>query len=365
MPDYNRDFLTQDAAGERTLERLLALRNRLDDPTHGVPQRTQEDTLLLATWNLRDFDKPTFGRRSEEALHYLAEVVARFDLIALQEIYRDLEALERLIRLLGQNWKYLVTDTGEGQAANNERLAFLYDTRKVQFAGLAGEVVLPPIKIDGELHPPRQLVRTPYLAGFRSGWTDFILCTVHILYGSSSPNNPERIEEIRQLARFLKNRSTDPATWSRNLIILGDFNIFKTDDITMQALTDEGFFIPDELMSIPGSNVPKNKHYDQIAFRIRPDRLDTTGRAGVFDLFEVVYRSEDEALYIEEMGERYHTTSRGKPRKDPSRYYRTYWRTHQISDHLPMWVELRINYTEPYLNRLLQKRQESADSGPE
>ena len=67
MPFYNRDFLVKDPAGERTTERLLALRARLRDPLHGVPKRTQEDTLLLATWNLRDFDKPAFGRRSDEA----------------------------------------------------------------------------------------------------------------------------------------------------------------------------------------------------------------------------------------------------------------------------------------------------------
>jgi hypothetical protein len=114
--------------------------------------------------------------------------------------------------------------------------------------------------------------------------------------------------------------------------------------------------IPPELQSIPGTNVAKDKYYDQIAFRVRPGRLDTTGRAGVFDLFEVVYRDEDEALYVAEMGERYHTTTKGVARDEKGKrsYYRTKWRrTHQLSDHLPMWIELRINYTEPYLQRLL------------
>lgn len=355
MPYYDRTFLTQHPAGARTLKGLLELRARLDDPEHGVPRRTQEDTLLLATWNLRDFDKPTFGRRSDEAMHYIAEVASRFDLLALQEVYRDLEGLERLMRLLGRHWDYLVTDTGEGASANDERLAFLYDTRKVHFAGLAGELVLPPTEIDGERRSPRQFARTPYIAGFRSGWTDFVLCTVHILYGSSDRDHPERVEEIRQLAKFLKDRSTDPAAWSRNIIALGDFNIFRTSDMTMQVLKNEGFIIPDELQKIPGSNVPKNKHYDQIAFRVRPGRLNTTGKAGVFDIFEVVYRDGDEERYVEEMGARYRTTSTGEPRQNPSRYYRTYWRTHQISDHLPMWIELRINYTEPYLQRLLEE----------
>ena len=357
MPFYNRDFLIKDPAGERTTERLLALRARLRDPLHGVPKRTQEDTLLLATWNLRDFDKPAYGRRSDEAIHYIAEIVAHFDLIAIQEVYRNLEGLQRVMQLLGSTWDYLITDTGEGMAANDERLAFVYDTRKVRFAGLAGELVLPPFEMDGVIHHPRQLARTPYIAGFRSGWTDFVLATVHILYGGSNPNLPERVEEIRQLAKFLKNRSVDPGAWSRNLIVLGDFNIFNRNDVTMAALIEEGFVIPPELQRVPGTNVPKNKYYDQIAFRVRAERLETTGNAGVFDLFEVVYRDEDEHIYAKEMGERYRTTSDGKPRDNPSQYYRTYWRTHQISDHLPMWVELRINYTEPYLERLIEEAQ--------
>ena len=120
-------------------------------------------------------------------------------------------------------------------------------------------------------------------------------------------------------------------------------------------LAETGHVTAEELQEIPGSNVSQNKLYDQIAFRVRPGRLETTGRAGVFDIFEVVYRDDDELLYVDEMGERYHVTSRGDERDDPSRYYKTYWRTHQISDHLPMWVELSINHAEPFLKRLLDR----------
>jgi hypothetical protein len=125
----------------------------------------------------------------------------------------------------------------------------------------------------------------------------------------------------------------------------------------MAALLDEGFVVPPELQRVPGTNVPQNKYYDQIAFRVREDRLNTTGKAGVFDIFEVVYRDEEEQLYVPDMGPRYFTTGNGEPRENPTQYYRTYWRTHQISDHLPMWVELRINYTEPFLERLLEDAQ--------
>ncbi|MEZ4849611.1 MAG: hypothetical protein R3B93_13535 [Bacteroidia bacterium] len=38
----------------------------------------------------------------------------------------------------------------EGSAGNMERMAFLYDTRKVTFGGLASEIVLPPMKVKDE-----------------------------------------------------------------------------------------------------------------------------------------------------------------------------------------------------------------------
>jgi len=371
MPYYNREFFLgserkgwpsstqQHRRALRTVGGLTRLRAQLDD---AIPARTQEDTLLLATWNIREFDSKAYGDRTLEPLHYIAEIIARFDLVAVQEVRRDLNALKRLMEILGRHWSYLVTDVTEGQAGNKERMAYVYDTRKVTFGGLASELVLPPFKIKGDdgkttLSPAQQLARTPFVCGFQAGWTKFLLATVHIVFGKAKANDPARVQEIRQLAQFLRSRTLDRSSWSNNLIVLGDFNIFKREDETMGALEEAGFVIPKELHEVPGTNVPKNKHYDQIAFRVREDRLETTGRAGVFDPFESVYRLDDEQAYAEEIGEPYEVSSKGKRRdaKSKARYFKTYWRTHQLSDHLPMWVELKINYTDPYLSRLGEK----------
>lgn len=348
MPYYNRAFLESDEAGHRTIERLLRLRQRLSKE---VPGRTQEETLLLATWNIRDFDKSSYGYRSEEAMHYIAEVVSRFDLVAIQEVYHDLSGLERLMRLLGRNWKYIVSDVTEGSAGNRERMAFVYDTRKVTFSGVCGELVLPPQKVDGKTIAVDQIARTPYIVGFRSGWTNFLLTSVHIIWGESKAEPDRRVREIEAVAKALKKRSMDKKSWSKNLIVLGDFNIFEPDDATMKALTKHGFRLPEELTTVSYSNAARNRNYDQIMFRVRKDRLTTTGAAGVFDVLDVVYRDDDETTYVPDMGESYLTTTAGAARKNPSSYYKA-WRTHQISDHFPMWVEIRINYTEPYLRRL-------------
>lgn len=337
--------------GRRTAGRLLELREALE---REIPGRDIAGTLLLATWNIREFDSPSYGARLDEPLYYIAEIIDHFDLVAIQEVRDNLDALQRLMGFLGSWWKYLLTDVTEGTPGNRERMAFLYDSRKVRFGGLAGEVVIPPKKSGGHtLEPARQLARTPYLVGFGIDWFKCTICTTHILYGEDDPQDPERLEEIRLLATFLADRAKEDYAWAKNMVLLGDFNIYDTTDSTLKAITDAGFTIPGQLQGHP-SNAQKTKHYDQIAF-IAPeleDRLELS-EAGVFDFYEHVYRSDDQELYAEEMGEGYLRKDDGTERTEQGRtlYYKTYWRTFQMSDHLPMWIRLKTDFGEEYLEQ--------------
>ncbi|MET0242853.1 MAG: endonuclease/exonuclease/phosphatase family protein [Flavitalea sp.] len=354
MPFY-QDIKPNTKEGKRTIERLLKLREKLQAE---IPIKQLESNLLLASWNIREFDSAAYGPRMKEAMYYIAEIISKFDIIAVQEIREDLAALRKLMSLLGSQWSYIMTDITAGKQGNGERLAFIFDSRKVKFGGLAGEMVLPPFeRKDPETgqtiyDPVRQLVRTPYTCGFKAGWTNFQLTTVHILYGNSVANDPERIKEIEAIAASLSKRADGPYEWSNNNVLLGDFNIFKPSDHTYDALLKAGFVIPEELQHLP-SNAIRNKFYDQIAFKVRPNQFDTTGRAGVFDYYQVVYTDADEQIYKEDMEPRYSTTAEGEPRENPSLYYKTYWRTHQMSDHLPMWVEIKIDHTDQYLSTRL------------
>ena len=136
---------------------------------------------------------------------------------------------------------------------------------------------------------------------------------------------------------------------------MGDFNIFTTDGDAFGELLKAKFDIPLELQEFC-TNANRNRQYDQIAFRIQEDRLGTTGKANVFNFFDYVYRLEDENIYVDFMGEKYRKKASGKLRtkKERSTYYKTYWRTHQMSDHLPLWVELNIDYSKQYLERKKQ-----------
>lgn len=345
MPYYAGLKQIADAAvRKRTVDGLKRLRPAL---ATAIPARTATDTLLLATWNIREFDSGKYGFRSDEPYYYIAEILSRFDLIAIQEVRDGLYPIQKLQKLLGSWWDFIVTDVTLGTSGNSERMAYLFDRRKVSFTGLAAELVLP--KDNGAKSEPVQMARSPYIAGFRAGWAYLTLATVHIYYGKGIAVDPRRLAEITAFSKTIAKHAgklsgapqyrPDEPPPPDNLIMLGDFNIFNREDVTMQAITQAGFVVPDQLQDVAGSNVDKNKHYDQIAYFKRLARLKPTGKAGVFDFYEHVYRYGDEAEYANER-----VIKPGRSYKD--------WRTYRMSDHLPMWIEFGVDDGDAYLESL-------------
>jgi hypothetical protein len=345
MPHYTElQSIDDENIRRRSVAGLKRLRSAL---RQAIPPRTVSSALLIATWNIRELDSGKYGFRGDEPYHYMAEIIGRFDLIAIQELRDGLYPLHRLQSLLGQAWGILVTDVTLGAAGNSERMAYLFDRRKVAFTGLAAELVLP--KPRGAAAEPLQLARSPYLAGFRAGWAHFTLATVHIYYGRGRAAPPRRQAEITGLCRTLAThaatlsgapqRHPGAAPEPGNLIILGDFNIFSRDDISMRAIVDAGFHVPAALQELPVSNVAKDKFNDQIAYLTPLAHMQSNGRAGVFDFFEYVYRLEDEGEYAEERAAR------------PGQGFKE-WRTYRMSDHLPMWIEFGIDDADAFLDSM-------------
>jgi endonuclease/exonuclease/phosphatase family metal-dependent hydrolase len=324
---------------QRTADGLLRLKEAFKE--QGVPERVRSSKLLLATWNIREFESGKYGARQREALYYIAEIIDHFDIVAVQEVRDDLRSLERVMDILGGSWDYLLTDVTAGTQGNKERMAFAFDTRKVRFGGLAGEIVVPPVK---KGVPSGQFARTPFMVGFRTGWFKFTICTTHIYYGKSVKDDLQRIAEIRQLAKHLAEAVAEDNAWAKNMILLGDFNIFGVKDETFVALTEPGFQIHPNLLGV-GSNVDQSKHFDQIAF-IAPDLKDRLEdcNAGVFNFYNHVYRTDDAEVYAPEVPK----TKAGNPGRFKD------WRTYQMSDHLPMWIELRVDFSREYLKRIAE-----------
>ncbi|HOX44452.1 MAG TPA: endonuclease/exonuclease/phosphatase family protein [Myxococcota bacterium] len=336
MPFYH-SLNSKRAEDRRTAEGLIRLRTALRAE---VPAKTLDSKLLLASWNIREFGGTKSGGREPEPLFYLAEVISAFDLVAVQEVRGNLDALDRLMNILGGWWKYLVTDVTQGQAGNAERLAFLYDERKVRFGGLAGELAGPSVKKGSKLVLPKAFARSPYLVGFRAGWFKFSLVTGHLYYGASKPDDPQRLEEMKDLVKLLKARVKDKDHWARNVILLGDFNIFSDEDETFKEL-EKAFDAPAAISGLK-TNVDRTKPFDQIAFlSSNKDNKIDNAQGGVFDFYKHVYRDGEEKAYKQSNAKRYRT-----------------WRTYKMSDHLPLWTEVAIDFGDEYLGKKAAKPNE-------
>ncbi len=336
MPDYKSIDSNTDA-GRRTAERLMVLKLELDK---SIPAKTVDPTLLLATWNIREFGGTKSGGREDEPLFYIAEIISRFDIVAVQEVRDNLDALDKLMEILGSWWKYLVSDVTLGAQGNNERHAYIYDTRKISFGGMAGELV-PEMRKgeDGALTSDFAFSRTPYIAGFKAGWFKFTLCTQHFYYGEAKPDDPQRLKEARTIVRLLKKRMESKDAWAGNAVLLGDFNIFSTADETFQAIEKEKFAIPAKLKGTY-TNAIQDKPFDQIAFLARDvEKQLGLARAGTFPFFDHVYRNSDWQIY--------------QPNTTEAKYKQ--WRTFKMSDHLPLWVELYVDFGDDYLKCKMEK----------
>ncbi|UCE08186.1 MAG: endonuclease/exonuclease/phosphatase family protein, partial [bacterium] len=169
------------------VEDIVRLRRRIERSQ--LPAKMIDRNLIIGTWNIRNFggiyerwdENQGSPKRNLRAMAYIAEIVRRFDVIAIQEVKWDTSAIRMLLgEFLGPNWGLIISDVSAGPKGNAERLAFIYDKRRVEPSGLAGEIVLPPT---AEGDPVQQFDRTPYIVGFQSVGEGFALLTAHIKYG--------------------------------------------------------------------------------------------------------------------------------------------------------------------------------------
>src|SRR5205085_6871242 len=155
------------------------------------------------------------------------------------------------------------------------------------------------------------------------GWKfTVLLATVHLFFGSDQKKDMDRRAlETFAVARWADREATSKTGFTRNLVVLGDFNMPKADpaDPLYQALTRRGLQVPAHSSQV-GSSIASDAHYDQIAFFPGDVKNAFSGSMGVFDYDQVLFPDLFQA--------------RGA--KD----YKTFAKYH-ISDHRPMWMEFR------------------------
>ncbi len=100
---------------------LAVLNASLDEK---IPAKKDNENLLIATWNIRMFGSVTKQwdsgnkscKRNFRAIWVISEIISRFDVIAVQEVMGNLRGLRVLMRCLGEEWSFLMTDITLGDA---------------------------------------------------------------------------------------------------------------------------------------------------------------------------------------------------------------------------------------------------------
>lgn len=310
---------------------LLALKERIDAAK--IPSSKLDETANIAVWNIREFGKV---RRTLPALHYIAEILGQFDLVALVELRDNLSDMAKVMTFLGPSWQIVYSDWIDDSGGNKERTAFLFDRRAVVFNGLAAEIDAPRLKDGTEWLAPQSFWRAPYMCSFRSGNFDFLAIAMHARWGESIEG---RRAELQMLAEWIDTRFRSKYVEDNDLLVLGDFNIPKVDDSLFKALTSSGLRIPKELRQLKagdtvvgGSNLGKDARYDQILHRPTvPEHFCNNG--GVLDFY--VDESHIEELF-------------------PGKKYTRDKFTYQLSDHLPVWIQINVDIDTYRLDQLTQ-----------
>jgi endonuclease/exonuclease/phosphatase family metal-dependent hydrolase len=305
---------------------LLVLKERIE--AANIPSSCLDESLNLATWNIREFGKKA---RSAAAVHYIAEILGQFDLIGVVELRDNLRDLQRVLAILGPYWHAVYSDAALDAGGNRERVAYVYDKRQVAFNGLASAAFARRNKQGSEWVPELNWWRPPYMASFKSGNFDFVLLTTHIRWGESEAG---RAPELQALAQWVTDKATlvkrGRKSWDEpDILVMGDFNIPSRKSPLFKALTSGGLQIPTALLKDEfGSNLDRDKRYDQILHLPQyPENF--SNRGGALDF----YQGDHEALF---------------PGLSKTEF------TYQMSDHLPLWLQVRTDIDTQVLDQIIQ-----------
>lgn len=224
------------------------------------------EPVRIASFNIQVFGKAKASKA--EVMDVLAKTIARFDIVAIQEI-RDasgtaIKALEAKVDALGVDYSTIVGPR-LGRTCSKEQYAYMFRTGFVQ----AGESYTYQEKGPDLIH------REPFVGKFRtSDGFDFVLITAHL--------DPDAV--VQEFAEFptiiadVRNRFPD----QQHILVMGDLNMdcryYDEDSENPLSAPVYVWLIKNEM----DTNVaPGNCTYDRL-IATPSMAMCCTGNAGVF-----------------------------------------------------------------------------------
>lgn len=252
------------------------------------------ETITIASFNIQVFGQSKLGK--PRAMEILAQIVRKFDVVAIQEIRSSAQdVMPRFLELInstGRTYDYII---GErlGNSSSKEQYAYVFDLETIEVDRRYVYTVQDP---DNLLH------REPLVSWFRTRGPEpdeaftFTLVNVH--------TDPDIVEIEMSVMDDIFRVVRDDGRNEDDVIILGDFN---ADDRHFGELAN----VPGITWALSGvkTNTRKTKQYDNLVFHSRATN-EFIGRAGVVDFMREFDLTLDEAI--------------------------------EVSDHLPVWGEFSI-----------------------
>lgn len=298
----------------------------------GVVTAEAVDTITVGSWNIRHLS----AKRTAPELARIAEVLSRFDVVAVQEVH-DVDVCERLLSLLNDRgssysasatrgqWRFRLSDK-VGRGARNvletrvyeERYCFFFDEARVRLVDGSPEPWL--VNDDTDV-----LHREPFVGYFKAvappaasegaSGIDFVLCTVHVTFGS---DKAARQAEMVSLGRMLSAIETAVAP-ERDILLVGDFNLGPHECPWWHG--GDGEYVP--LVKSPDTTTIYRSLYDNIWMPslTRDQLVEASGVTLV-----------DHEFFPDTSTADYKSTEATDARKQCNK---------ELSDHRPVWVRLR------------------------
>jgi endonuclease/exonuclease/phosphatase family metal-dependent hydrolase len=249
-----------------------------------------QNTIALGSFNIQVFGQSKL--ENPKAMQVLAQVVRRFDVLAIQELRsKEQDVIPRFLELInadGSRFDYIIGPR-IGRTSSKEQYVFLYDASRIE--------VLPGSVYTAD-DPGDQLHREPLVGTFRvrdsriANPFTFTLINIH-----TDPD--ETREELNALDDVFLRVQQDRIR-EDDVILLGDLNVDEYHLGQLGKLPGISWVISGQTTNTKGT-----ESYDNVVFD-RRRTVEFTGRAGVLNLREEYGLSLEEAL--------------------------------DISDHLPVWA---------------------------
>ena len=164
--------------------------------------------LTIASFNIRIYST---GSRTDAELELIADRLQQFDLIAVQEV-RDEEVVARTLDILSRRGDpYEAVVSGPVGNVVKERYAFFWRPDKVR-------LTMARVFVDSLGY----FLREPFIAAFVAGEFDFVLATIHVVFGDGVRERRAEVERLGDVVWSSLEQDDD-------VILLGDFNLPPDD----------------------------------------------------------------------------------------------------------------------------------------